>query len=277
MTYNTGLRSFENFRKLYYLSEVWPIPSEHIILFMTFCFEKGFSPKTITTYIASLNYYHKLHRYYDINRVFIVSKLLEGCRRNRVVRDKRAPVTKSILTAICQVLPQVCYDTYETCIFKAIFSVAYFGLFRISELVASSANMLGHPIEHTDVSIRDDKYAVIRLRHFKTNQRGNAVLLKIPRETGPICPVVQLSNFLTVRPTVSGLFFCHANQSPVTRSQVSAVLNKCIIKLGFTGMYRSHSFRIGRATDLAAGGCNAQTVMKLGRWSSDSYRLYIRN
>lgn len=243
---------------------------------MTFCFERGFLPKTITTYIAGLNYYHKLSGFYDITHVFVISKLLEGCRRNRLSRDNRAPLTKPLLKAVCSILPEVCYDTYETKMFSSVFTLAYFGLFRVSELVAVSSSRVGFPIEYSDLSFSGNKYVSIRLRHSKTNHSGRPIILKIPKEIGQICPVRMLTEFVIIRPRHQGVLFCHRDSSVVTRTQFSAVLNKCIGRLGLSGTYRTHSFRIGRASDLASAGLNSQAIMKLGRWTSNSYKLYIR-
>jgi hypothetical protein len=40
--------------------------------------------------------------------------------------------------------------------------------------------------------------------------------------------------------------------------------------------YKTHSFIICRATDLAIMGVTAKAIMKAGRWNSDCYKLYIR-
>ncbi|KAH3876406.1 hypothetical protein DPMN_000246 [Dreissena polymorpha] len=39
---------------------------------------------------------------------------------------------------------------------------------------------------------------------------------------------------------------------------------------------RTHSFRIGRATDLATQGITTETIMVLDRWKSTAYESYIR-
>ena len=108
LTYKTSVNMFEKFRFLYHLSNLWPIPIRHVILFMAFCFEKGLSPKTISTYVAGLNYYHKLSDFYDFKDIFIVHKLLEGCRRSRITFDNLAPLTMRILVSVCDLLPSVC-------------------------------------------------------------------------------------------------------------------------------------------------------------------------
>lgn len=193
-----------------------------------------------------------------------------------MTRDNRAPLTKSVLEAVFKQLPQVCLNDYETKLFSSLFTLAYFGLFRVSELVTSFKQQKVGPIERSDVSIVGNKYAVIKLRHFKTHQKGKPVLLKIPEDSSPVCPVRAMSQFLSVRPHNQGIFFSHLNNNPVTKTQFNAVLTKCINKCHLSGNFKSHSFRIGRATDLAVQGHSSKVIMKLGRWSSDCYKLYIR-
>lgn len=255
-----------------------PIPVKHIILFLSFCFEKGLSPKSITTYLAGINYYHKLNGFYDIKEVFIIRKLLEGCHRSRISLDNRAPITLSVLVNICNSLPMVCYDNFEVKLFTSIFVLAYFGLFRVSELVATSINHCENSLQENDVSFtHNNNYLMVRLRHFKTNQRGKPVFLKLPRQTSLPCPVEALENYLVCRPNVQGSLFCHKNGTVVTRSQFSSVLSKSIrFNSTLVAPYKSHSFRIGRATDLASLGYSAETIKQLGRWNSGCFNNYIR-
>jgi len=76
-----------------------------------------------------------------------------------------------------------------------------------------------------------------------------------------MCPVRAIQNHLTVRPLTEGPFFCHVDGSPVTPYQFSAVLNKSLRLTKFDlGHFKTHSFRFGRASDLAAQGikCNCE-------------------
>lgn len=275
-TYTTAVRVFEKFRSEHALAKLWPIPCQNLILFIAYCFDKGHSPTTINTYIAGLNYFHKIFSYYDISSVFIIKKLLDGYRRKRRSRDKRAPLTRSILTAICKLLPRVCYNTYEVTLFKALFTVAYFGLFRVSELVVPFLAQTDRVVFRSDLSL-GDKYAIIKLNYFKTNQTGNPVRLKIPADDSSVCPVRALTEFMCRRSHIPGPLFVHCDGTPVTRTQFSAVLSKCVHEAHLSNAYKTHSFRIGRATDLALQGLPSTALMKLGRWSSDCFKLYIRS
>lgn len=118
-TYNTALNTFNEFRDSYNLDKNWPARFQHIVFFISFCFEQGLSPKSIKTYISGLNFFHKMHGWYDIGEQFIVKKLLEGCARLRKTKDSRAPITLKILQTLRAQLSKVCYNEYETKLFSA--------------------------------------------------------------------------------------------------------------------------------------------------------------
>ncbi|XP_060590037.1 uncharacterized protein LOC132745207 isoform X1 [Ruditapes philippinarum] len=277
-TYDTALNAFRIFLSEYNLSLQWPISIQNIVFFISYCFERGMASKTITTYVAGLNYFHKLSGFYDISKIFMVSKLLEGCKKSRKSHDNRAPITKQVLKILCDMLPLCCYNAYETRLFTTLFIFAYFGLFRISELVVPKVLESRDVLWNSDISIIDNSKVLICLRHSKTNKTGVPVYLKLPKEKDNLCPVNALSNFLSMRPKTQGPLFIHNDSSPVTGTQFSAVLSKCVLRarLSFGCCYKTHSFRIGRATDLAIMGVPAKAIMKAGRWNSDCYKLYIR-
>lgn len=277
LAYTTGLNAFEKFRVSYSLAKNWPATQEQIVLFIAYCFEVGLSPKTITTYLAGVNYFHKLHGWIAVDNCFVAKKMLEGCHRSRKAKDLRAPISCRVLMAISTVIPETCYSEYESTLFRSLFTTAYFGLFRVSELVAASNTLISTALTSENICI-DQNSLVITLQKYKTNQRGDEVTIKLPPETNQsICPVHAVKEFIQMRPKHSSIFFCHANGTPVTRQQFSAVLAKCLGKTSYaSGHYKSHSFRIGRASDLAAQGLPMSQIMKLGRWQSMSYKLYIR-
>ncbi|MES9880225.1 MAG: tyrosine-type recombinase/integrase [Sedimenticola sp.] len=279
LAYSTAMNAFFKFRQLYGMPPSWPASVEQLILFMSYCFEIGLSPSTIHSYIQGLNYYHKLHGWFEITSIFIISKLLEGCRRSAPSRDNRAPVTPNMLNSMRISLPLVCHNGYEASLFLAAFLLAYFGMFRVSELVAPSRCSLGTALLRSDVSFSADNASVsISLRTYKTKQRGPPTIIKLTREVnGDICPVRALHAFLRLRPNNVDTLFCHANGTPVSRSQFCGVLAKCLRVSGYHNqIVRSHSFRIGRATQLAASGVPTGAIMTMGRWLSVAYKTYIR-
>jgi len=56
LAYKTAVQTFSRFRDLYGLALVWPIPQSHIVMFIAYCFEKSYSPSSITTYMSGLSF-----------------------------------------------------------------------------------------------------------------------------------------------------------------------------------------------------------------------------
>ena len=277
-TYSNAIESFEKFRLLYNLPCIWPAPKDHVILFIAYCFECGYAPSSITTYIAGLSFKHKLNEWYDPMEMFMIKKLLEGCKRSRVRHDIRSPVTPNMLRAICDRLPHVCYDSYEVLMFRSVYLLAYYGLMRVSELVNTSKLQISRHIQLGDLTFGSDGVMIVTIRESKTCQRGQPVHLKIPCIIdAEVCPVCMLRKYVDMRSKQPGSLFVHANNKPLTRSQFAGVLAKTLQQTPYRSEHvRTHSFRIGRASELASKGVDIEVIKKMGRWKSDAYKTYIR-
>lgn len=279
VAYRNAITAFNKFRLTHNLGTHWPAAVIQVQYFISSCFEKGFSPATICTYCSGISFFHKINSLQDPTSTFIIQKMLEGCRRSRKQNDIRAPISKDLLKSICSKLSETCSSHYEISLFKAAFTLAYFGLLRISELVYTGPLHTDRPLQLCDISYDlQNKILLIQIRKSKTDQSGKAIKLKIyPEEKGNICCVQSVLEYIKARPRSKGYLFCHLNTQPLTRYQFSSILAKCISKLGLsTVFFKTHSFRIGRATDLAINGLSADTIKKLGRWSSNTFYKYIR-
>jgi len=107
---------------------------------------------------------------------------------------------------------------------KPFFSIAFFGLFRVSELVFTDNG--NRSLQSEDVYLdKDKKHALLCLRVSKNNQYGNPIHMKLPCESDiSICPVCNLKVYMQLRPQMPGQLFVHENKKLVTRYQFSAVL-----------------------------------------------------
>lgn len=278
--YKNALTALTKFQVEHNLTKSWPVSTTQTILFISSCFEKGHAPSTIRTYISGISFHHKILNLPDPTEVFIIRKLLEGCRRLGHKQDDRAPITGEILTKICAVLPSVCSSQYEAVLFKAAYTIAYFGLLRVSEVVFTTQNYSERPLQVGDINVEDSGQAInLTIRVSKTNQCGIPTILRIPAsQNKTICCIRAMQQYMSRRnPADQGILFCHSNHSPVTRSQFSGVLAKAIARTGLpASKFRSHSFRIGRATSLAMLGVSGENIKKMGRWKSNVFSGYVR-
>ena len=184
------------------------------------------------------------------------------------------------LVAICKILGNICISEYETLLFRAAYRLAFFGLFRVSELVFTSSQQPDQPLQVSDVlctTKAGQNILRIRQRKAKCNQTGKPYIIDIPAIESTECPLLAMEAFLKIRPHKSVYLFCHINGQPLTRYQFGAVLNKAITALNLpTTHFRTHSFRIGAALWLASKGVSYETIKKMGRWQSNSFLKYIR-
>ena len=152
MAYKNAVSAFNKFRSHHNLGSQWPAAVIHVQYFISSCFERGFSPATISSYCSGISFFHKINNLSDPTSTFIIQKMLEGCRRSRKHYDNRAPISKETLNMICSKLPQICSNQYETLLFTAAFTLAYYGLLRVSELVYTDPMHKDRPLQLSDVS-----------------------------------------------------------------------------------------------------------------------------
>ena len=93
---------------------------------------QGYASSTVKSYVSAISFKCKMYSSLDS---FIVKKMLIGVSRldNRI--DLRMLILLSDLKRLFQVLPEVCSSNYEPALFKAIFTLTFFGLFSVGELV----------------------------------------------------------------------------------------------------------------------------------------------
>ena len=259
--------------------ECWPPTVEQIVLFIASLSIQSHSYRTAQLYISAIAFQCKIKFKYDTTKHYIISKLLEGIKRSGCAKRSRLPITFDLLTRVISVLKHVCSNSYEAVLFAAAFSLAFFGFFRVGELVVSRHNVVHRALAFDDLSFSSDRSSMfVRLRFSKTDQMGKGTIIKLQKSGGSLCPIIGMAEFLKVRPICIGPLFCHLTGKPLTRYQFSAVLKKALIALNVNfNLYKSHSFRIGAATTAASLNYSVETIKAAGRWSSEAYQTYIHS
>ena len=261
------------------LSDTWPIPLDHITQYIAFLSCIGFSPSSAKCHVSGLNFYSKLQNFDDFANSFVVRKMLEGMKRTKSRgTDTRLPITYELLSKIVGILPNICSSSYESKLFAAAFSIAFFGFLRVGEITHSKSNgVFNHTIGIEDVQVFDSSIQ-LHIASSKTDQYGSGVKLLISEQAdNSVCPVFHLKHFLGVRPCLAGPLFCHFGGKPVTRYQFSSLLKKAVTTLGVSqARYGTHSFRIGCATYSAMKGFSDEKIKLMGRRKSPAFKTYIR-
>ncbi|XP_071111170.1 uncharacterized protein [Haliotis cracherodii] len=144
-------------------------------------------------------------------------------------------------------LPHVCSSAYEARLFKAVYCTAFFGFFRVSELVQTGPSKTGCAIQNLSCSGNPQQLS-IHLPHSKSDQYRMGTTVTMSSIPGnPLCPVVAFKHYLEARPSGPQHAFVHFDHSPVTRYQFQALLKKALAHSNInTARYSSHSTSLGQ-------------------------------
>ena len=241
-------------------------------------YDKNLQYSTIQGHVTALSYFHKIKNVYDPTQTFYISKLLGGISKRLPTVDSRCAIDREILCKILPCLPQCTSSTYESVMFTSMFLLAYHVCLRVGELCVS--NSTKNIIKYHQVSCATKGPKVIayllRFEHFKHST--NTPVMRInqqPQEK--FCPVDSLTKYLHIRGKHQGPLFLHHDNSHVTRQQVAFILDRCLEKACYNpDLFGTHSFRIGKCTDMARAGLSESHIKLVGRWKSDAFKRYIR-
>lgn len=218
----------------------------------------------------------KLNKWGDFTKIFVVRKALKGLKRLRRGRDTRRPVSWDILKAMLSVLKEVCKGEFECRLFKLAFCLAFFGAFRLGEVVSPARGRPGG-LDVSEVVVSGEGARIV-LRRSKTDQLGRGKMVCMGRLIGcESCPVEALEGYLGVRAEgLEGPLLVHQDGTFLSRFQFVAVFKQCLDRIGLSAeQYCSHSFRIGAATEAVRLGLPKELVKRIGRWESRRFSSYV--
>ena len=169
-SYAVGVRRLESFRSQYGFDQCWPPSIETLSLFIASLSLQGLAFKTAKSYLSAIAFQCKLKSVEDVTKHFVIKKLLDGMERTGSKKMVRLPITISMLNSIVPKLSAVCINSYESLLFVAAFTLAFFGFFRVGELTITKPEYIDKVVAINDVVLSaDHSNLVILLRFSKTD------------------------------------------------------------------------------------------------------------
>ena len=176
---------------------------------------------------------------------------------------------------------------YLLCLYRAVFTTAYYGLFRRGELTASPHSILA---QNVHIGVNKNKLLVL-LESSKTHCKGDPLkFIKINstpmnkfanNHSNKYCPFIILKSYIKARPQsrhTNEEFFVFSDNSPLKADTLRSVLWKTLSNIGLqANLYNIHSYRIRRCADLLKLGLSVEMIKKIGRWKSNAVFSYLRN
>ena len=260
---------------------------DRICLFAAYLVDRGVQSSTLKSYYSAIKAVLKDDGYTVNDDKVLLTSLARTCK---LVNDKvqtRLPISKPLLEMLLFEIQRKfeCRQPYLEVLYKTIFLLAYYGLFRIGELTTGT-----HPIKARDVHIAQNKSKMLFILYSSKTHGRESLPQKVKiaatsnNTNNPnkfFCPFRTSREYLALRGNYTSNeepFFIFRDRSPVTPPHVREILKLTLKAVNLSPRYYScHSFRVGRCSDLVKFGLTLPQVRLAGRWSSNAVYRYIRN
>ena len=259
-------------------------------LYKAYLIDNGKQLASIKTYVSAIKKLLVMDGYQWKYDEVLLNSLTKACR---LINDR----VKSRLPIQCGFLEMILFEVeryfntsaqyYLECLYQAIFIISYYGLMRIGEVTESP-----HVVRAKNVHLAVNKDKILLVLYTsKTHglgQRPQKIKITSNKKgkSGKyahrhFCPFNVLRTYLQLRGDYEDeqeQFFVFRDKQPVRPIQANNILKLMVKNLGLDNkLYSTHSFRIGRTSDLIKFGYSLDEVQRLGRWRSNAVLHYIRN
>ncbi|XP_065521360.1 uncharacterized protein LOC136007395 [Lathamus discolor] len=244
--YYKGLKNFLAFREGMALSAVWPIPVDQVKEFLVNMESQDLPPAKIIMYMEGLSFISRMVDHPDPLQDPVICHRISGLKhRTGPSSDQYSPVTIEVLRSLLGTLESVCSSPYECILFRAMFTVAFFGALCIEEMVANHRHRVQPELLYlSDLQLTAGS-ANLSLHTPYMGQQRNLIRLRFSKEMW-VCPVEALRIYVAARPQGEGPLFVHLDSMAVTKREFLTVFH---CALGLAGLppnqYGVHSFQLG--------------------------------
>ena len=269
------------------LSNVWPLTETAVTSYIDWAFyKKKLNSSTIKSYVSNLCTIHKLKNMkVDAFYSFSVKTAIKGTENlNFSIGKKptRKAMTLPLLKILGHEIAKKNWSENTKIVVWATMTIAFFGSFRIGELLSKSENAFNNTdnLLWSDVKILVD--GSIRMKNkVPKNRNPSGDFIDIFPFPGPCCPVSALLLLRNNLPIIQKTpVFKFANGKLLTQKNLNSIIVECLSPhFGIRAKnFSGHSFRAGLPSALAS--CHSlateDAIKKWGRWKSDSYLKYTK-
>lgn len=265
------------------IPETW---EDRVILYITHLVDNKRKSSTVKSYLSAIRFILNEDNVKLNEDKVELAALLRACKLQNDTLYIRLPIQyrlfRSILRKITSWLDEEKGQTYLAKLLRAAFSMAYFGLMRVSELTKGQ-----HQLRASNVRFSKEKNKYVLFLHSSKTHTENDFPQKIEIHAVPHmgrdCPVQCIKEYVLMRGNHSDSdlepFFQFQGGAAFTSVQFRNNLRIILRQIGVDDqLYDTHSYRCGRCTDLQEMGFSIDDICLIGRWSPKSSTIltYIR-
>lgn len=275
-TYNSHFQSYLSFCCLHSL----PIdPTPDTLSFYTVFMCHHIKPNSVGSYLSGITSVlepHFEHARRNRNHI-LVTRTLAGMKKLRGsgVQRKRA-LSSDDLAKLSHAYASS--SSHDDLLFVAIAFTGFYALLRLGELVQHDTRALRDPrkaIRRLSVNITPDHYGFTLPMHKADRLwQGSKILIERRAPVIGVDPHAAFVRYLSSRDAkhpYNPHLWCREDGSIPTRSWFIRRLRQ-----HFPSDIAGHSLRQGGATALALAGRSPEFIQALGRWASDTWKIYIQ-
>ena len=283
------MKRFYNFCTSFNVTDPFPLTEQTLCFFAVYLAEQGLAPQTGKAYLSALRNTQislGLPDPREQSSLPLLKRIQAGISRTRLQRGNttpkriRLPITIHTLERIREAL--FTSDEPNRVVLWAVASVAFFGFFRLGELLPDSVGAFNPStsLAWGDVSMDDQaapRMIQVHLKRSKCDQFGAGSDVVVGVTGTATCPVTAMVRYLEIRGPQAGPFFLDTSGRIVTKPWFVGQVRDILATIGIPAhQYAGHSFRIGAATTAALAGVEDSMIQTLGRWHSAAFLRYIR-
>jgi integrase len=215
----------------------------------------------------------------QVQRILRGVAIVNGAKNNLKPKLVREPITHDLLKRMVQ----HCDDSFDGMTMRAAMCVAFAGFLRVGDFTYAKWDPSSHltAISRNHVSFTNDTVTLL-LPKSKTDATAKGTHIPMAATNDAICPRTSLAKLFTAYPSPpNSPLFARGQASGYnlgimfTRTWFVENIRIYLSKCGMDpSKYNSHSFRRGAAHSATAAGIAESEIQVLGRWASDSYKLY---
>jgi hypothetical protein len=200
---------------------------------------------------------------------------LDSYRKNN--KAEKTPITLSMLKLIGHEICTSDWSPGKKAVFWAACTVAFFGSFRLGELLCSSRSCFTKDnLVWSDITFNGNDSVTVHVRHPKTNKKGGEKIEVFSFKGHNCCPVKALKKLAEAKVHDYLPVFAFTDRDFLDKKFFTDTVLSLLDKHIPGHSARCHSFRAGIPSALSARPDLVSTdeIQQWGRWSSNSYKAY---
>lgn len=272
--YKSSWKRFKSFHAIHFTSHHYAATAYQMALYVAHLHQQGLVAQTIRSNLSAITFFFNMHGLEPPTDSFHIKTLLRSYAKSDSPPRDRVPINISLLHKMIKSIKALHTDQYEKSLLASVFSLMYHSLLRVSEVSYSKDN--DHNVTLAQITTHPTKNKItIRFDSFKFST--SPVPIQITNKHSDVCPVSLYKKYLIHRGDRQGPVFLHSSGKQLSRQYIKHHIDNAIDFVnGNTDNYNTHSFRLGKATDMYKQGYSDSQIQKAGRWKSAAFKKYIK-